>query len=72
MICERTCTLHPRDPGLRANLALACMITNDMARAKAEVAHALAMDPEDRFTRMLATMIDDADASSQRDQLPGR
>lgn len=64
-ICERTCTLHPRDAGLRANLALACMIANDMARAKAEVARALAMDPEDRITRVLATMIDEVIAGTR-------
>jgi hypothetical protein len=57
-VCERTCTLHPRDAGLRANLALACMIADDIPRARAEATRAIEMDPEDGITQMLATMID--------------
>jgi Flp pilus assembly protein TadD len=59
VVCERNCSLHPTDSGLRANLALACMIADDMPGAKAEVTRALEMDPTDKVTCGLATMIDD-------------
>lgn len=58
-VTERNCSLHPRDAGLRANLALACLIADDPIRAKLEVARALEMDPADEITRALAAMIDD-------------
>lgn len=58
-VCERNCSLHPDDAGLRGNLALACVVADDMSRAKAEVSRALEMDPTDKITRALAGMIDD-------------
>ena len=64
-VCERNCSLHPKDAGLRANLALACMVAGDMARAKAEVTRALEMDPGDKISRTLATMIDDVIAGKR-------
>jgi hypothetical protein len=65
MVCERNCDLHPADAGLRANLALACVVADDLPRAKAEVARALAMDPADRITRALTAMIDDVIAGKR-------
>lgn len=58
-VCERNCSLHPEDAGLRANLALAWVIAGHVTRAKAEVTRAIEMDPADRITRVLAGMIDD-------------
>jgi hypothetical protein len=65
VVCERNCILHPRDAGLRSNLALACMIAGDMARAKVEVTRALEMDPEDDVSRALAKMIDEVVAGKR-------
>lgn len=65
MVCERNCSLHPMDAGLRANLALACMVSGDMKRAKTEVMRALEMDPLDKISRALATMIDDVIAGKR-------
>jgi hypothetical protein len=59
VVCERNCSLKPDDASLRANLALACVVAGDMMRAKAEVTRALAMDPGDKVTRALGTMIDE-------------
>jgi hypothetical protein len=64
-VSERNCSLHPGDAGLRANLALACMIADDLARAKKEVTRALEMDPTDKITGMLAAMIDDVIAGKR-------
>jgi tetratricopeptide (TPR) repeat protein len=64
-VCERTCSLHPNDAGLRANLALACVVAGDMTRAKAEVTRALAVDPSDKITRGLEKMIDDVIAGKR-------
>lgn len=64
-VSERNCGLHPNDAGLRANLALACVIAGDMSRAKAEVMRAIAMDPSDAITRSLATMIDEVIAGTR-------
>jgi hypothetical protein len=63
--CEQNCSLHPKDAGLRANLALACVVAGDMTRAKAEVTRALEMDPDDKVTRVLAGMIDDVIAGKR-------
>jgi len=65
VVCERTCTLFPRDAGLRANLAMACLVADDLPRAKAEVQRALEMAPADRITRALATLIDDVIAGTR-------
>ncbi len=59
VVSERNCTLHPRDAGLRANLALACVVAGDMTRAKAEAARAMEMDPDDEISRALAKMTDE-------------
>jgi hypothetical protein len=59
MLCDRNCSLHPDDAGLRSNLALACMVAGDMKRAKAEITRALEMDPSDKISRVLDSMIDD-------------
>jgi hypothetical protein len=64
-VSERNCTLHPKDAGLRSNLALACVVAGDMARAKAEIARALDMDPSDKITRALAKMIEDVIAGKR-------
>lgn len=64
-VCERNCMLHPEDAGLRSNLALSCVIAGDMTRAKLEVTRAVEMDPGDKITRVLETMIDDI-ASGKR------
>jgi tetratricopeptide (TPR) repeat protein len=64
-VSERNCGLHPNDAGLRANLALACLVAGDVQRAKAEVARALEMDPSDGITRTLAAMIDDVIAGKR-------
>lgn len=65
VVCERNCDLHPADAGLRANLALACVVADDLPRAKTEAARALAMDPADKITRALAAMIDDVIAGKR-------
>jgi tetratricopeptide (TPR) repeat protein len=65
MVSERNCSLHPKDAGLRANLALSLMIAGDMERAKAEAARALEMDPADKISRALASMIDDVIAGKR-------
>jgi hypothetical protein len=65
VVSERNCTVHPRDAGLRSNLALACVIAGDMTRAKVEVSRALELDPEDKVTRALAKMIDDVIAGKR-------
>jgi hypothetical protein len=39
-VCERNCSLHPKDASLRANLALACVVAGDMNRAKVEITRA--------------------------------
>jgi Flp pilus assembly protein TadD len=65
VVCERTCRLHPKDAGLRANLALACMVADDMPRAKVEVTRALEMDPTDKVSLTLAAMIDSVIAGKQ-------
>jgi hypothetical protein len=64
-VCERMCSLSSDDAGLRANLALACMVADDMKRAKVEVTRALDMDPADKISRVLASMIDDVIAGKR-------
>jgi hypothetical protein len=64
-VCERNCSLHPTDAGLRANLALACVVADDLPRAKVEAARALEMDPSDEITRALAAMIDEVIAGTR-------
>jgi hypothetical protein len=64
-VCERACTIHPRDAGLRANLALACVVADDLPRATLEVKRALEMDPADKVTRALATAIDEVIAGKR-------
>jgi len=65
VVCDRNCSLHPDDAGLRANLALACMVADDVMRAKVEVTRALKMDPSDQITLALARMIDDVIAGKR-------
>lgn len=65
VVSERNCTLHPRDAGLRANLALACVVAGDMTRAKVEAARAREMDPDDEISRALAKMIDEVIAGKR-------
>lgn len=64
-VSERNCTLHPRDAGLRSNLALACVVAGDMTRAKLEIARALEMEPGDEISRALAKMIDEVIAGKR-------
>jgi Flp pilus assembly protein TadD len=64
-VCERNCSLHPKDAGLRANLALACVVAGDMNRAKGEITRALEIDPLDKITRALEKMIDDVIAGKR-------
>jgi len=65
VVSERNCSLHPKDAGLRSNLALACMVAGDMKRAKAEITRALEMDPADKISRALDKMIDDVIAGKR-------
>ena len=56
---RRSCALDPTDAGLRANLALALVVSGDMQGASDECAQARAADPDDPVTRGLEAMIND-------------
>lgn len=64
-ICARSCSQHPQDALLRTNLALACIVADDMPRARAEVLRALALDPDDRVAQQLSDFIDDVIAGAR-------
>lgn len=55
----RNCDLHPDEPALRSNLALALLIAGDIERAIAEVRRAVEMEPDEPTTAALARVIED-------------
>lgn len=57
----------PQDAGLKANLALALLLSGDLPAAKQVIVDALKLDPNDSISKMLAKRIDDI-ASGARPQ----
>jgi len=55
---QRAVQLRLDDPGLRANLALALLLSQDPRAAKIHVEQALAADPTDRVTLAVRKIID--------------
>jgi tetratricopeptide (TPR) repeat protein len=57
----------PQDAGLKANLALALLLSGDVPSAQRSIAEALRLDPSDSISKALAKRIDDV-ASGARPQ----
>lgn len=59
---RRAAALRPEEAGLRCNVAVVCLLTGEVAAARAEASAALALDPADGITRNLLAVIEDVAA----------
>ena len=55
---EKVAELRPEDAGLKANLALALLLSNWPVEAKRQISRAVEMDPADRISRSIEKAID--------------
>jgi Tfp pilus assembly protein PilF len=62
---ERASSQNECDPGLRANLALAYLLSEKPEMAKMHIEHAYAKDPNDQITRAVRWVIDDVIAGKR-------
>lgn len=63
--CERAIESKPDDPGLRANLGLALLLSGRPAEARGVLDDVLARDPEDAITHRLLAVVDDVLAGTR-------